>query len=259
MTPDNDYVDMPASDEDTIVIKKTWLIVAGAALGGFILGGLVGFVFATSAFNLGVKSAQAEQPTQAAQPAVAAQQLPSTATPLPSRLDNVSADDDPYIGPADAPIVIVEFSDFRCPYCERFSSETLPLLVEQYGDKLRFVYRDFPAVGGELAALASECADEQDAYWAYHEAIFDDPKGYNTVDDFVSLAEEVEVADIEAFSTCLEAKEMQSEVAKDYTDGRTYGVSGTPTFFINGVRVVGAQPLAAFQSVIDAELERLGQ
>lgn len=88
---------------------------------------------------------------------------------------NVTADDDPAKGPEDASVLIVEFSDYQCPYCGRFARETLPSLLEEYGDQVRFVYRDFPILGRASvgAALAAECADDQDQYWAYHDLLFE--------------------------------------------------------------------------------------
>lgn len=127
-------------------------------------------------------------------------------------------------------------------------------MLEQYEGQIRFVYRDFPVVGGEAAAFASECADEQGEYWTYHDALFDDPNAFTSMDVFVSTAEELGL-DAEAFEACLESDEIREEIINDYNDGRAYGVTGTPTFFVNGVRLVGAQPLSAFQSVIDEELE----
>lgn len=115
------------------------------------------------------------------------------------------------------------------------------------------VYRDFPVVGGEVAAIAAECADDQGEFWPYHDALYENPQGYNTPEDYSTLAGELGL-DAEVFSTCMESEEVREEIIADYNDGRSYGVSGTPTFFINGVRVVGAQPIDAFRSIIDAEL-----
>ena len=104
-----------------------------------------------------------------------------------------------------------------------------------------------------MAAQASECADEQGAFWDYHDAIFVDARALNTVDDFTALAENLQL-DATSFRECLEPNKYQDEVLNDYNDGRSYGVSGTPTFFINGVRLIGAQPVASFTAIIDAEL-----
>ncbi len=101
--------------------------------------------------------------------------------------------------------------------------------------------------------MASVCADSQDGFWEYHDALFEDPRAFSTADDFVALAERLGL-DGDAFRACLDSEEAINTVIADYNDGRSYGVSGTPTFFVNGVRIVGAQPLAAFRAVIDEEL-----
>lgn len=269
-TPDT--LTEPAAGKDTIVIRRAWLVTAAVGLVMLALGVGVGYVLALTAYTRGEANTVAEVEdavdsavdaavadslgtAMAQQPAaIAAAEQQPTATPLPARLDNVSVDDDPAMGPADAPITIVEFSDFRCPYCGRFQLETLPALLEAYPDQIRFVYRDFPVVGGELAAVAAECADNQGEFWPYHDALFADQQAYSSIEDYAALAEDLGL-DSDEFSTCLDAEETLEEIVNDYNDGREYGISGTPTFFVNGVRVVGAQPLDAFQMVIDQELD----
>jgi protein-disulfide isomerase len=169
----------------------------------------------------------------------------------PTRLD-IELDDDPALGPEDAPIVIVEFSDFRCPYCRRFYEDTLQELLEAYPDQIRFVYRDFPVVGGTEAALASECADEQGVYWEYHDLLFSG--GLELVTSaYLSYAEDLDL-DMDEFNSCLDEERYADEVEADARYAASLGANGTPTFFINGIPLVGAQPLANFQQIIDAEL-----
>ncbi len=170
----------------------------------------------------------------------------------------VSVDDDPALGPEDAPIVIVEFSDFRCGFCGRFHAQTYGPLMEKYEGLIRFVYRDFPVVGGERAALAAECVHDQgdDLFWAYHDVLFANQQLLTSDEALVSLAADLGV-DTEAMATCLADDVHADEIQKDFVDGMTLGVRGTPSFFINGRPLVGAQPLAAFQQMIDAELAAL--
>ncbi len=175
-----------------------------------------------------------------------------TATPT---VLEVSVDDDPAFGPEDAPITIVEFSDFRCGFCGRFHAQTYGPLMEKYEGLIRFVYRDFPVVGGERAALAAECVHDQgeDLFWAYHDVLFASQQSLTSDDALVSLAADLGV-DTEALATCLADEVYADEVQKDFADGMALGVRGTPAFFINGRAVIGAQPLAVFQQIIDAEL-----
>lgn len=175
---------------------------------------------------------------------------------------SVSEDDDAFLGDPDAPVVIVEFSDFQCPYCASFKDETLPLLIENYIDNglVKLVYRDFPIpkhANATVAAVAAECVGEaggNEAYFAMHDKIFDTMEEWyysETVGEyFIGYATEMGY-DI---ATCLEDPEMLAEVEADYVAGRSYGVGGTPTFFINGKKLVGAYPYDVFVQLIEAEL-----
>jgi len=175
----------------------------------------------------------------------------------PSRLE-VSPDDDPTLGPDDAQIVVVEFSDFSCPFCQRFHQETFTDLMVTYAGQIRFVYRDFPIVGGGQmgyqAAQAANCAAEQGDYWVFHDALF---SGRHNLDrsGFGQYASDLGL-DAAALEDCLDSGRYAEEVQTDFQDGVDLGVTGTPTFFINGIPLVGAQPLSSFAQVIDSELAR---
>lgn len=182
----------------------------------------------------------------------------------------ISADDDPVRGNQDAPITIVEFSDFQCPFCARFQIQTLPLILEQYVEtgKVKFVYRDFPIQNSHPnampAAAASECAHEQDKYWEYHDALFENQAVWNKVEItsaitiFKEFATELNLNQ-EQFDSCLDSGKYIEEIKNDLNDGRNYGITGTPGFFIGNddigfVKLNGAQPFEAFKSVIDSQL-----
>lgn len=186
-------------------------------------------------------------------PGLLAVPTPLPPTPLPARLDGVSLDDDPFLGPEDAPVSIVEFSDYLSVYTRRFHDETLGALLERYGEQIRYVYRDFPVVGGQQAAEAAECADEQGRFWAMHDLILSNQPSGIEQDAWRGFARELDL-DMPRFDECLSSGKYADEVLADLQAGRSYGVYGTPTFFINGVRVVGAQPLEVFQEIIDQEL-----
>jgi protein-disulfide isomerase len=188
----------------------------------------------------------------------AASQAGQQAAPQPTVLAvvDVSVDDDPARGPEDAAVTIIEFSDFQCPYCGRFFQQTLPQLMQQYGDRIRFVYRDFPLdqihPNARNAAIAAECADDQGRFWEYHDLLFSNQQALG-VPDLKRYAEQLGL-DADAFAECLDSQKYNEEVSADLRDGIQAGVSGTPTFFINGRRVVGAQPLQTFQTIIDQAL-----
>lgn len=169
---------------------------------------------------------------------------------------NISVDDDPFWGREDAAVTIVEFSDFQCPFCGRFHVETYPRLRETYGDRIRFVYRDFPILSlhpnALISAQAANCANDEGQYWQYHNLLLTN-QDRSTRADLGAFAEQLAL-DMNVFDECLDSRRYEQEVNADYRDGASYGVTGTPTFFINGRPLVGAQPYEVFVSIIDAEL-----
>jgi len=170
-------------------------------------------------------------------------------------------DDDPVKGNKDAPVTIVEFSDFQCPFCAAFYSQTLSQLEEEYikTGKVKLVYRDFPLSfhqNAQKAAEASECADEQGAFWEYHDILFEKQGEWSNAKTniFKDYAKQLDL-NSNQFDQCLDSGKMADEVKKDLQDGSAYGVNGTPAFFINGELISGAQPIGAFRQVIDKYLE----
>lgn len=183
---------------------------------------------------------------------------PSSQPSVPStggRLD-VSVDDDPSIGPEDAPVTIVEFSDYQCPFCAR-AEPTIEQVLKEYEGKVRLVYRDFPLSfhqNAQKAAEATECADEQGKFWEYHDKLFENQDALD-VNNLKQYAKDLGL-DSSKFDNCLDSGKYTEEVQKDLADGQSLGVSGTPAFFINGRLVSGAQPFSAFKQVIDGELAK---
>ena len=171
------------------------------------------------------------------------------------------ADDPTAMGEADAPVVMVAYSDFTCPYCASWAQETQPELVERYVDSgdLRIEWREFPYLG-DLArdlSVGALAAAEQDAFWAYHGAVFaqqeelkssSDPEG-----DLREIADDIGV-DLERFDTDLQDEELLGRVDADFLEGQQIGVSGTPAFIINGDPVMGAQHLSVFVDSIETAL-----
>ncbi|MBF0182140.1 MAG: thioredoxin domain-containing protein [Magnetococcales bacterium] len=158
-------------------------------------------------------------------------------------------------GDAKAPITIVEFSDFECPYCRR-AQGTLKKVVEAYGDKVRMVFRHYPLPFHAKAPKASEaaqCAADQGKFWPMHDLLFEE-KSKLEVADLKAHAKTVGL-DQAKFDKCLDGGTHSGRVSADLGDGKKLGVTGTPTFFINGVRLVGAQPFEKFKAIIDEELQ----
>ena len=234
---------------DVIVVKKSTMITLGIAFATFVLGAFFGYFVARSAFDQGVARAGGAG-------SAAAQGAPAQPTQPPARLRNVSPDDDPALGPEDAPVTVIEFSDFQCPYCKSFRDNTFDALQQKYGNKIRFVYRDFPLTSihpeAMKAAEAADCANEQGKFWEIHDLLFSTQASIG-VSNSKQLAQQLGL-DADKCNQCLDSDKYAQEVQADMNDGNSYGVTGTPTFFINGVRLIGAQPLSAFTSVIDQEL-----
>lgn len=186
---------------------------------------------------------------------------PSPEAPTPSLDVESLIDDDAVLGDEDAPVTIIEWSDYQCPFCKRFHDQTWNLLKSQYIDtgKVKFVYRDFPLsfhVNAQKSAEAAECAGEQGKYWEMHDAIFTQSQADGTgisPADLKNIAKSVGL-DSSKFDSCLDSGEMAAEVQKDMSEGAASGVQGTPGFLINGKLVSGAQPFSVFQQVIDSEL-----
>ena len=167
---------------------------------------------------------------------------------------NVDIKGRPYRGADNAPVTLVEFTDYECPYCKRHFQLTLDTLLALYGTKMKYVIRNFPLTSlhahAQKAAEAAECALDQGKFWEYHDLLFRRSPALRA-DSLKAYAAEVGL-DVTAFTACLDSRQKRSVVARDVKDGRHYGVSGTPTFFINGRILIGAQPVDAFRAYIDA-------
>ena len=167
----------------------------------------------------------------------------------------VSTDGDPSIGQEDAPITMVEFSDYQCPYCEAWYQQVFDQLLANYPGKIRFVYRDLPLPSHSEAipaAEAADCAGEQGDYWKFHDALFSGKYSLGRA-AYEQYAADLGL-DAAAFTTCLDDHRYKTEVRADANDAAALGLTGTPSFVINGRVVVGALPYADFKAIIDEEL-----
>ena len=188
----------------------------------------------------------------------------------------VSVDDDPVLGDKNAPVTLIEFSDYECPFCKRHFTDVYPQLKKDYIDtgKVKLVFRDYIAVPSHnpLAtseAMAAQCAKDQDgdsAYFKFHDAIFTKTISNGNglaVSELPVIAKSLGL-NVSTFQSCLDSNKYKDEVNKDIADGQKVGVNGTPSFFvgksnssgtIDGTIIVGAQPFAAFKVIIDEMLK----
>lgn len=166
--------------------------------------------------------------------------------------------DDHVRGDFKAPVTLVEYSDFECPFCGR-SYPTFQKLLTDYSGKVRLVYKHFPLTSihpnAQKAAEASECAAEQGKFWEYHDKLFDNQASGYSLDKFKQWAKDLNL-NANKFNDCLDSGKYASKVKADEADGQTRGVQGTPATFVNGQLVSGAVPYEQFQSVIDQALNK---
>jgi len=262
-----------SGNEAKITIKKSTYnnmliaIVAAIAIAAFFGGITIGTFDDSDSGITGeqlaeilseIKTAPAPQPTQ---------QSPQPSAP---QIFTVSFDDEPVKGNPDAPVTVVEFSDFQCPFCSRFFEQTLPLIEENYIDtgKIKFVYKDLPLdnlhPNARAAHIAAECADEEGKFWEYHDVLFEKQAEWRSLvssDLDITLSQFAVDLGMQAasFESCMESQDIADEVNQDTLEAARYGTTGTPTFFIGTeedgfIKLVGAQPYAAFQAAIDEKL-----
>ena len=194
---------------------------------------------------------------------------------LPTKQPNVplkiSTDNDPVIGKLDAPITIIEFSDFQCPFCAKFHIDTLPSIMNEYikNGQVKLVFRDFQIQSihpnALPASVAAECANEQKKFKEMHDVLFEKQNEWSNqniesvMNTFSQYASDLGLEE-KAFDSCLKNGKYIEEIQKDLDDGRTYGISGTPGFFIGNdqigfIELKGAQPFENFKKVIDNQLK----
>jgi len=168
----------------------------------------------------------------------------------------VAVDDAPALGPATAPVTIVEFSDFQCPFC-RSVKPTIDKVLARYGDKVRLIYKNLPLDSlhplARRAAEAGQCANEQGKFWPFHDKLY--AGAFASAETLKAAAEELNL-DAGTFEQCLNTRKYKATVQKDVDYAATLGVTGTPSFFVNGRPLIGAQSFESFVRVIDEELSQ---
>ena len=270
-----DQINKTINEDKNITIKKSTYnnllkgVIAAIAIATFLGGYAIGTLddnsnsYVTSEelkemiSEIEIKTAPTQQTQQPTQPAA-------------PQVFRVSLDDDPVKGNPDAPVTIVEFSDFQCPFCLRFFQQTLPLIEQNYIDtgKIKFVYKDLPLdslhPNARAAHIAAECADEQEKFWEYHDVLFEKQPQWSSLasseleNTFTEFATDMGLQ-AASFESCMQSPNIADEVNNDTLEAASFGATGTPTFFIGNekdgfIKLVGAQPFVVFQNVIDNQL-----
>jgi len=223
-----------------------------------------------SAFLLGMQTAkltyiEKEMAKAAALPSQQPQVPSDPGKPALGAKVEIGAGTLPILGKKNAKVTMIEFSDFQCPFCERFNSDTFQQLKKDYIDtgKVQFSFRHLPLDIHSLAPIAaeaSECANDQDKFWEYHDVLFGKFNDWTTL-TLETLPPKLEEyagtlgLNTSEFSTCLSSGKYTEKVTKDKNDGQAAGATGTPSFFINGKILVGAMPYATFKTLLDQELK----
>ena len=176
----------------------------------------------------------------------------------PPRVEVALGEGTPMRGPLTAPVVLVEYTDYQCPYCTRIQP-TINALRERYGDQLLHVFKNLPLpmhAQAQLAGEASLCAQDQGKFWEFHDWLFANQRNLSQ-ETMVAQAGVLEM-DTELFTACIDQKTYTQKVKDDMKEARSFGFTGTPAFLINGRSVTGAQPIEAFEAIIDKELTLKG-
>jgi protein-disulfide isomerase len=185
-----------------------------------------------------------------------------TVDPLEQVISRINLENQPHRGPSDARVTIVEYSDFQCPFCARVYTTLEEQVLKEYGDRVRFVFKNFPLSSihpwAEDGAIASECAFRQgnDAFWVMYDGLF---QKQSEITKETLKEKTVEIAkagnlDVASFEACLDGRQTLDAVRADETEANVLGVSSTPTFFVNGRRLSGAQSFESFKQMIEEEL-----
>jgi protein-disulfide isomerase len=234
-------------------INATTIMIVLLIVGAFFLGSL--YTKVQMLEKNGTPSQLAAQPS-----APGGQQAPAAP---PQKVD-VEVGNFPLLGKKDAKVTVIEFADLRCPFCKQTYETVKPQLTKDYIDtgKVKYAFRNYAFLGpaSTLTANATECANEQNKFWEYHDYMYKNQPSESdtsmyTIDKLSEIAGELKM-DSNKFKSCLTDNKYDKNVSGDLAAGQAAGVSGTPTFFVNGVPLVGAQPYTAFQTAIDAELAK---
>ncbi len=240
--------------------SKTAMILGFIA--SILVIGTIGFIFLLILFLRG--GASSNTASTAVAPLAAAPAGTTRPTAAPTGSVNVGTGHFPVRGNVKAKVKVIEFGDFRCPYCERFYQSSEKSLKKDYiaTGKIAFYFRSFAFLGpaSTVASEAAECANAQGKFWKFHDWLYENQAsesntGYYSKANLITYATNLGL-NKQKFASCLNSDKYASQVQKDLSEGEAAGVSGTPTFFINGKTIVGAVPYAQIKQVIDAALAK---
>lgn len=249
----------------TITIKRSHFY-AVMVIFAFVVGLISGYMIRERNLLFPAPAAEAETASsEIAAGASSEESLPApTEESTASRIEDLERWDiqinetDPVLGPEVAPVTIIEFADFECPFCKSYFEQVHNRLLAEYPNQIRFVFKDFPLSSihpnANEAALAGQCAFEQDAFWPFHDLLFSGELGLNRA-SYEQYASTLSL-DMEQFTACMDEERYADVVQDDWNYAITQGIRSTPTFFINGIGVVGAQSYEVFAEIIDYELEQ---
>ncbi len=242
-------------------IKDSAVIGGSIVLASLILAAAMFVNFHLVVKHLGNLTALTTQnaPTAPGNPTAGTQPTAAPTGPVNITLKS----DVPFLGEADAPVTVVEYADYECPFCEQWYKTVMPDLKAKYIDtgKVKFYYQDFAFLGPDsnTAAEATHCAADQNMFWQYHDYLFNNQgqegSGWATAAHQKEFAQKVGL-NMSQFNQCLDSGKYKQQVLDETAAGKSYGVSGTPSVFINGNIIVGAQPLTSFEQAIDAALKQ---
>lgn len=267
-TPPEKTTPEPTKKRDYLTLRIPRFNFQNTSINAFLVIALVIFSFFLGMLTNKVIYLEKVAQTGTGTTAVADSQITGAPTAVPPpQIVAVTNGKLPILGDQNAKVSIVEFSDFECPFCKKYIDDTMTELKEKYVDtgKATFAYRHSPLTvihpNAKAAAIASECAQEQDGFWPYHDLLFEEQASWSQTSGDDATAAFVELAgnaglDTTTFSTCLESDAAQARVDADMKDAEAAQVDGTPTFFINGYRVVGAVPFSELEKVIEDELKK---
>ena len=255
-SPENGSVTKGPNDSITLVLRKTHVYVVAALIIGLTGGFGIAKAFFDSSTADGVVSGSQQVGLQTVRPVPTTVGQASNAIARQPNLVQIPVAGRPFSGPEDAPVTLVEFSDYQCPFCARHFQQTLPQLLSNYDGKIKYVVFNFPISTihplAQKASEAAECAYDQGKFWEYHDLLFNNQQALDTA-SLKGYATTLGLNN-DNFNNCLDSGEKTQQVLSDFQTGQNAGVRGTPTFFINGRQLVGAQPLASFTNIIDAAL-----